>query len=192
VIATIAVLSVGIATSSAQDTPTLTAADGNVSIAELTDRLAERDAQIAVLEQQLAFTRQAAIQGQARVDNQRETILAFQEAGRFSPAAQEDAMEAWRIGYAIGGGRSLAAFENVILPCESGGEPDPDAAIGPTDDWGRAQINRPTWSGRFEELTGMQFEDWIRDPVLNGYMAARVEAEHRSGLSAWTCWRTRG
>jgi len=44
---------------------------------------------------------------------------------------------------------------------------------------------------RFEELTGLVFEDWIRDPLLNGYMAAVVEDEHSSGLNAWTCWRKR-
>ncbi|MGI9605901.1 MAG: hypothetical protein ACR2P0_07150, partial [Acidimicrobiales bacterium] len=78
-----------------------------------------------------------------------------------------------------------------ILPCESGGEPDPDAAVGPTDDWGRAQINRPTWARRFAELTGRDFVEWVREPFLNGYMSAVVEDEHSSGLNAWTCWRKR-
>ncbi len=102
---------------------------------------------------------------------------------------QERATDAWRVGYRIGGGANLAAFEDVILPCESGGEVDPFSAIGRTDDWGRAQINRPTWRVRFAELTGLTFEEWILDPTLNGYMAAVVEQEQ--GLRAWTCWRKR-
>lgn len=163
-------------------------------IADLQRELAESRARVAVLEEQLALSRQASLLAHDRVVRQRDTILAMQEAddGFMSPLSaeyQERAMDAWRVGYRIGGGQNLAAFESTILPCESGGEPDPFAAIGRTDDWGRAQINRPTWRVRFAELTGLAFEEWILDPTLNGYMAAVVEQEQ--GLRAWTCWRKR-
>ena len=163
-------------------------------LALLRQELADAEGRIAVLEQQLARTRQSALRAEERVGRQRETIVRLQEAENdfMSPLSveyQERAMDAWRAGYHMGGGRNLAAFENVILPCESGGEVDPFAAIGRTDDWGRAQINRPTWRVRFTELTGLTFEEWILDPTLNGYMAAKVELEQ--GLRAWTCWRRR-
>ena len=160
----------------------------------LQSELAESRARIAVLEEQLALSQQSSLLAHERVGRQRDTILAMQEAdeGFMSPLSAEyqaRAMDAWRVGYRIGGGQNLAAFESTILPCESGGEPDPFAAIGRTDDWGRAQINRPTWRVRFAELTGLAFEEWILDPTLNGYMAAVVEQEQ--GLRAWTCWRKR-
>ena len=163
-------------------------------IIELQRELAESRARVAVLEEQLALSRQSSLLAQERVGRQRDTILAMQDAddGFMSPLSteyQERAMDAWRVGYRLGGGQNLAAFESTILPCESGGEPDPFAAIGRTDDWGRAQINRPTWRVRFAELTGLAFEEWILDPTLNGYMAGVVEREQ--GLNAWTCWRKR-
>ncbi len=163
-------------------------------IEDLQRELAESRARIAVLEEQLALSQQASLLAHERVGRQRDTILAMQDAddGFMSPLSTEyqaRAMDAWRVGYRIGGGQNLAAFESTILPCESGGEPDPFAAIGRTDDWGRAQINRPTWRVRFAELTGLSFEEWILDPTLNGYMAAVVEREQ--GLNAWTCWRKR-
>ncbi|MBT8241018.1 MAG: hypothetical protein KJN63_07305 [Acidimicrobiia bacterium] len=176
------------------ETAGFAAAAGNSTASLLERDLAEAEARIAVLEQQLALTRQSALLSEERVARQRDTILAMQLAANdfMSPLSveyQEQAMDAWRAGYRVGGGKNLAAFENVILPCESGGEDDPFAAIGRTDDWGRAQINRPTWRVRFTELTGLGFEDWILDPTLNGYMAAMVEQEQ--GLRAWTCWRRR-
>jgi uncharacterized coiled-coil protein SlyX len=158
---------------------------------ELESVIAEQEALIAALEEQVAIAQQATLKSEDRVDTQRETILKFQQSEEFATASAEAAFDEWRIGYAIGGGQNLSAFENIILPCESGGEIDPDAAIGPTDDWGRAQINRPTWKNRFEELTGFEFETWIREPILNGYMAAVVEEEQTNGLNAWTCWRKR-
>ena len=163
----------------------------DTTVEELEAIIAEQELQIAVLQEQVAIARQATLQSEDRVDSQRETIVKFQQSEGFATATREAAFDRWRVGYRIGGGTNLSAFENVILPCESGGEIDPDAAVGPTDDWGRAQINRPTWKNRFEELTGLVFEDWIRDPLLNGYMAAVVEDEHSSGLNAWTCWRKR-
>jgi len=107
-------------------------------VGELNELLAEKDAQIAVLIEQLGFARQAAIRTEERIDVQQDTILEFQEIERRNDDVEVDAFERWQIGYAIGGGENLRAFERVILPCESGGESDPDAAIGPTDDWGRA------------------------------------------------------
>lgn len=99
----------------------------------------------------------------------------------------------WFAGYTAGGGTSHNVFAETILPCESGGSVSPHTVVGPTDDWGRAQINRPVWSARFEELTGVEFEVGIVDPVLNGYMAAVVEREHvgtsGAGLNAWVCFR---
>jgi len=144
-------------------------------VLELLVEIEERDRQIAALEEQLVFLRQAQ--------------LSELHANQTSDAANEDAMDQWRAGYTLGGGQNLPAFESTILPCESGTQPNPDVAVGRTDDWGRAQINRRTWKARFESLTGADFETGIVDPVLNGYMAAHVEQEQ--GLKAWTCWRKR-
>jgi len=157
-------------------------------VLDLIFELEERDRQIAALEEQLAFLRQAQLAAQATPANET-TSFAVGSNGRISDAANEDAMEQWRAGYILGGGQNLPAFENTILPCESGTQPNPDTAVGRTDDWGRAQINRPTWKDRFESLTGADFETHIVDPTLNGYMAAHVELEQ--GLRAWTCWRKR-
>ncbi|MGI9607912.1 MAG: hypothetical protein ACR2P0_17420, partial [Acidimicrobiales bacterium] len=146
VAATMIVLVAGVRSSSAQEADIVTAAlsssDDQGRVEELEAALAEANQRLIVLEEQLGFARQAALQSEQRVDSQRDTILTFQDSGRYSDGFQAVAIEEWRIGYTIGGGRNLAAFENVILPCESGGEQDPDAAIGRTDDWGRAQINR--------------------------------------------------
>lgn len=158
-------------------------------IAELVLQLEERDARIDVLHEQLAVLQQSVFASEHAIQEHRDTLLDEREELRTSDRFQDEAMEQWRMGYSLGGGQHLPAFESIILPCESGGEADPDAAVGPTDDWGRAQINRPTWSKRFTELTGAAFEDHIGNPILNGFMAAHVENEQ--GLSAWTCWRKR-
>lgn len=158
-------------------------------VAELILQLEERDARIAVLHEQLIFLQQAALSSELQADAERDTFLEEQQDLRVTEQFQEQAMAEWRMGYSLAGGKNLRSFETIILPCESGGEADPDAAVGPTDDWGRAQINRPTWSVRFTELTGASFEENIGTPILNGYMAAHVESEQ--GLSAWTCWRKR-
>ena len=106
-----------------------------------------------------------------------------------------DQEQQWMQGYLDQGGRNLNAFQNIILPCESGGENNPHAAVGRTDDHGRAQINRPVWKNRFEQKFGVPFDTHIYDPYLNGAMAATVEHEHHGihggGLNAWTCWRNR-
>lgn len=158
-------------------------------VAELVLQLEERDARIRVLNEQIAMLQQATLATAQQVDDHRDTILAEQQELRTSDRFQDESMAEWRIGYLLGGGQNLRSFESIILPCESGGEADPDAAVGPTDDWGRAQINRPTWSKRFTELTGAPFEEHIGKPILNGFMAAHVETEQ--GLNAWTCWRRR-
>jgi hypothetical protein len=158
-------------------------------VLELVAQIEERDARIAVLEEQLAFLGQAHLASQLRDDEQQDTLLEAQISNRETPEFQAEAMVQWRAGFTLGGGKNLAAFEQTILPCESGGEPDPDMAVGPTDDWGRSQINRPTWKVRFESLTGSNFEENITNPILNGYMAAHVERQQ--GLNAWTCWRKR-
>ena len=151
--------------------------------------LQEREEEIETLEQQVGLLQQALIGFGAQATADEGRII---PAGAVDPTSSEfqaDAMAQWRIGYAIGGGQNLTAFENTILPCESGSQRDPDVAVGRTDDWGRAQINRPTWKARFESLTGANFEENIVHPVLNGFMAAHVEGEQ--GLTAWTCWRNR-
>lgn len=158
-------------------------------VAELVLQIEQRDAQIGVLKEQLAVLQQSALSTAQQVEDHRTILLEEQEDLRSSEPFQDEAMAEWRIGYMLGGGQNLRSFESIILPCESGGELDPDAAVGPTDDWGRAQINRPTWSARFTELTGAPFEQHIGTPILNGFMAAHVEGEQ--GLTAWTCWRKR-
>ncbi|RZV41854.1 MAG: hypothetical protein EX269_15730 [Acidimicrobiales bacterium] len=160
--------------------------------AQTAANVAERDAQILALREQLAFVQQATLMSEARADDQAAMISELEGTALLGGGPLvERQMDEWRVGYYLGGGRNLAAFENTILPCESGTQPDPFAAISRTDDWGRAQINRRTWAPRFAELTGRQFEDWILDPMLNGYMAGIVENEHFGGLNAWTCWRRR-
>lgn len=187
----IATLVFGISRSSAQTAELATPRFDPTAALEINLALAE--ARIDALEEQLVISRQASLRSEHRIETQRATILSMQGARQRSATSlgTDSGFESWKAGYAVGGGRNLAAFENIILPCESGGESNPDAAVGPTDDWGRAQINRPTWGARFEELTGASFEDHITDPVLNGYMAAVVEQEHGRGLNAWTCWRRR-
>lgn len=155
---------------------------------DVEDELDERNEEIAALEQQVAFLQQAFNGLQSEVDAN-EAGARLNELAAANALEGTDSISQWRIGYSIGGGQNLASFENVILPCESGSQPDPDTAVGRTDDWGRAQINRPTWKNRFEELTGANFEENIVDPILNGFMAAHVEQEQ--GLTAWTCWRNR-
>ena len=158
-------------------------------VLELVAQIEQRDQQIAVLEEQLAFVRQSQLSIEVFAEEQSNEILALEARGIISNEANEAAMDQWRAGYTLGGGSQLPAFENTILPCESGTQPNPDTAVGATDDWGRAQINRPTWKKRFESLTGADFETNITNPILNGFMAAHVEQEQ--GLTAWTCWRKR-
>ncbi len=165
------------------------AAAPSAEVTNLVLQLEQRDARIAVLHEQLVFLQQSALSSEQRAHTQQDTFLDEQVDLRTSGSFQAQAMADWRMGYTLAGGTNLQAFESIILPCESGGEADPDAAVGPTDDWGRAQINRPTWSARFTELTGASFEENIDEPILNGFMAAHVESEQ--GLSAWTCWRKR-
>lgn len=165
------------------------AAAPSPEVEALIEQVEERDERIAVLQEQLIFLQQSVISTEQHAHTQRDTFLEEQDDLRTSEGHQDQAMAEWRMGYSLAGGQNLPAFESIILPCESGGEPDPDAAVGPTDDWGRAQINRPTWSVRFTELTGASFEENIGNPILNGFMAAHVESEQ--GLTAWTCWRKR-
>lgn len=200
-LAAIAAVSIfGMSISGAQETETVVSAEPEVleepvaaalapEVEDLVLQLEERDARIAVLHEQLIFLQQSALSSEQRADAQHDSFLEEQQDLRISEEFQERAMAEWRMGYSLAGGNNLRAFESIILPCESGGEADPDAAVGPTDDWGRAQINRPTWSVRFTELTGALFEENIHVPILNGFMAAHVESEQ--GLTAWTCWRKR-
>lgn len=158
---------------------------------ELVAELEARDEQIAALQEQLAVLRQEHLSNLIAADEAAASgsSSSFAAKTRITPEENAIAMEQWRSGYTLGGGQNLAAFENTILPCESGTQPNPDIAVGRTDDWGRSQINRPTWKTRFETLTGADFETHIVNPVLNGFMAAHVEQEQ--GLTAWTCWRKR-
>jgi len=100
--------------------------------------------------------------------------------------------ELWFAGYRAMGGTNEAAFATVILPCESGGVAEPHEAHGDRTlghSWGRAQVHRPSWRSTFNATFGLEFDDWITNPVLNGAQSAIVEAEQ--GLGAWTCWRNR-
>lgn len=155
----------------------------------LVAKVEEKDRQILVLSEQLAYLRQAQLSDQLSGDGEVADTSALATKTRLTREENAAAMDLWRAGYILGGGQNLSAFENTILPCESGSQPNPDTAVGRTDDWGRAQINRPVWKNRFESLTGAEFEVGILNPTLNGYMAAHVEQEQ--GLSAWTCWRKR-
>ena len=155
---------------------------------DLVETVEDRDERIDVLEDQVASLRESQAESRLVAANAERAADLGVDA-RLTPEQNEAAMELWRSGYTLGGGQNLSAFENTILPCESGTQPNPDVAVGKTDDWGRAQINRPTWEARFESLTGSEFESGIVDPTLNGFMAAHVELEQ--GLSAWTCWRRR-
>ena len=114
--------------------------------------------------------------------------------------AEQD--ETWFAGYAHQGGTNPDVFRDTILPCESGTQPDPHAAVGDQSvgtSLGRAQIHRPSWQRAFETGAGIQranftgfglaFDDHITDPWFNGAMAAVIE--HEQGLSAWTCYRNR-
>lgn len=96
--------------------------------------------------------------------------------------------ELWSAGYLAEGGQHLDVFLNRILPCESGGEPEPHRAIGHVDsrDRGRAQINGHYWADRIEELFDVDFYEAAFDPWWNGRMAAVVEREQ--GLRAWYCY----
>ena len=200
---TIAVSILGISVSAAQDVdPSMVSAQSTLApiapaaqagpseeVLDLIAQIEERDHHIAVLQEQLAFVRQAQLSSEVYSNEQNSQISTLQASGVISNAANDEAMNQWRAGYALGDGQNLTAFEDTILPCESGNEPNPDVAVGATDDWGRAQINRPTWKKRFESLTGADFELNIVNPILNGYMAAHVE--EKQGLTAWTCWRKR-
>ena len=114
--------------------------------------------------------------------------------------AEQD--EIWFAGYAHQGGTNANVFRDTILPCESGTQPDPHAAVGDQSvggSLGRAQIHRPSWQRAFETGAGIQradfagfglaFDTHITDPWFNGAMAAVIEQEQ--GLSAWTCYRDR-
>lgn len=127
------------------------------------------EAQIAVLEAELATT----------------TTAPPPERPATGTLAELDAR--WFDAYQAGGGRNPLIFRDIILPCETGGERFPHSAIGPTDDWGRAQVNRPTWKPTFEARYDTDFETGITDPSLNGHFAAHIEQVQ--GLDAWTCYR---
>ena len=151
--------------------------------------LADRDAGVASLEAQVLSIQEARadVEAQAQLSiGERAAVLA-DELG--TAANEAEAQAAWDAGYALGGGSNLSAFHSTILPCESGSQVNRDTVVGRTDDWGRAQINRPVWRTTFESLTGRSFEENVVHPTLNGYMAAHIEQVQ--GLSAWTCWRNR-
>lgn len=184
--AAITIMAIGPAAASSRQLTT--PANPNQTIEDLQAELAKRDARLA---DSIEWRRNL----QSRVYEQNRTIssLEFELSATVRPTlAEQDAL--WAAGYVGAGGQHLDRFQTVILPCESGGAPGEEhTVVGPTDDWGRAQINRPVWSDRFEEKFGVDFETHITNPVLNGAMAAVVEQEHHgrtgSGLQAWTCHR---
>ena len=161
----------------------------------LTEDLEESEQKVEVLEGQLSLLLQSQVATQLSIDAEAAEAAALGQSalvaeGRITDEQNEAALDLWRAGYTLGGGAELANFENIILPCESGNTPNPDTAVGRTDDWGRAQVNRPVWETRFESLTGFDFETGIVNPTLNGFMAAHIEQQQ--GLVAWTCWRNNG
>lgn len=184
------------------DAVTRPSASADIDISAVID---ERDAAIAELERQALAVREAQAGAAARAEaeaaeaeaaaaaananlslGERAAVLS-RELG--SPSTESEAQAAWDAGYALGGGSNLSAFHSTILPCESGSQANRDTVVGRTDDWGRAQINRPVWSSTFRSLTGVVFEEGVVQPALNGFMAAHIEQVQ--GLSAWTCWRNR-
>ena len=132
--------------------------------------------------QQLARTRIERNQLATDLETLRRTLNATNPT-----LAEQDAL--WYAGYQAGGGTNPLLFADVILPCESGGTVSPHDAVGPTDDWGRAQLNKRTWATTFETRYGLSFETGSLNPVLNGHMAAYIEQVQ--SLTAWTCWRRR-
>lgn len=161
----------------------------------LTEELEETEEKVDVLEGQLSLLLQSQVATQIASDAEAADAAALGQSALEAEGAITDeqnaaALDLWRAGYTLGGGAELANFENIILPCESGNTPNPDTAVGRTDDWGRAQVNRPVWEARFESLTGFDFETGIVNPTLNGFMAAHIEQQQ--GLVAWTCWRNNG
>lgn len=170
---------------------TLTTSNESADRIDIDSFLQDRDTAVAELEAQALAVRQA----QAAAEAEQVASLSVGEqavvlAAELGTANSEgEAQAAWDVGYALGGGSSLSAFHNTILPCESGSQANRDSVVGATDDWGRAQVNRPVWRTTFESLTGVSFEENIIHPTLNGYMAAYIEEVQ--GLTAWTCWRNR-
>lgn len=94
--------------------------------------------------------------------------------------------ELWETAYVNAGGKHLDVFDRTILPCESEFLKHPDAAIGYTHDYGRAQINRAVWKSDFEATHGVPWE-WVHDPHYNARQAARIE--RLQGLTAWVCYQ---
>ena len=148
--------------------------------------LSERELRIAELEAELEITREIAAQ-RAQLPLGEQAALLAQDLG--VAGSEAEAQANWDAGYQLGGGGNLSSFHSTILPCESGSQANRDTVVGRTDDWGRAQINRPVWRTTFQQLTGLNFEENIVHPTLNGFMAAHIERVQ--GLSAWTCWRNR-
>ena len=103
------------------------------------------------------------------------------------PTTLQQQDQIWIDAYLAAGGSNLDTFLNVILVCESGGHPDPHAAISPTNDFGRGQINRAVWHDIVEGRYGIPFEQAMIRPDLNGDMSAYIEQVQ--GLTAWTCFR---
>lgn len=165
------------------------------------DRIAELEAVVEELEEQSARKSNRIDSAQrwnrnlqARVYQRNRTITRLQtviEDLQHDTIVEQDRL--WTAGYLGAGGKHLAEFQNVILPCESGGFPGQehtivgDVTIGGSH--GRAQIYAPVWKAEFERLFGVDFETHITNPVLNGAMAAHIEQVQ--GLNAWTCWRIR-
>lgn len=74
-----------------------------------------------------------------------------------------------------------------VAQCESGGELDPHAAVGPTKDYGRLQINRKSWKATHQLLyPGEQFETHVLRPEVNARMAAYVWNDSGS-WGPWAC-----
>lgn len=75
----------------------------------------------------------------------------------------------------------------AVMLCESGGDP---SAVGPTDDHGLMQLNRPTWEDTFEQVIGHPWFDGVYNAELNVIFADWLYRS--SGWAPWTCARTLG
>lgn len=120
----------------------------------------------------------------------------------------EDPQTLWDRGFIEGGGRDLAVMHRVIA-CESDGVAEgPFNAIGRSSpDWGRAQINSPTWEEEWDRLVPIPFfapgrprptvsspdvggGHGYQDPYWNGWFSAHIQTVQ--GTSAWVCAKKLG
>lgn len=81
----------------------------------------------------------------------------------------------------------------AVLQCESGGVANPHTVVSPTNDVGRAQINKAAHAGKVAaRWPSLSFEAAMGDPARNAVMAAVVYNDAGS-WAPWACyWITTG